>query len=123
VSDTAVPAVVDRPPEHWDSFLLTVDVTDDHIVRGLPSTCTSCPIALAILDAGQRIGLPFVDGVPVAVYGDDVQLTLKVSRDYVGLLPWAARNFIHHFDHGEPGLVGPFTFRVTFHPGRRLGGE
>jgi hypothetical protein len=123
VTDMVPTIAVDRPPEHWDTFILTVDVTADHIARGLPSACTACPVTLAILDAGRRIGLPLEGNVPVTVYGDDAQLTLSGCRDYVGVMPWAARHFIHQFDHGDHGLVGPFTFRIRFCPGRRLKGE
>ena len=79
--------------------LLNVTVTEDHIARGERGQCSSCPLALAVLDA---TGLtPSVSLRRVLIPG--------MSGDWI-FLPDKAIRFRERFDDGKK--VTPFSFTL-----------
>jgi hypothetical protein len=84
----------------------TIRVTAEHIRLGKPEQCTSCPIALAILDAFPGItGVAVNPGWATAYRGDDDPVL-------DAFLPKEASQFIDDFDDLLP--VTPFEFQVTW---------
>jgi hypothetical protein len=85
---------------------LEVNVTQDHIDRGAPCSCYSCPIALAVSDAvGSLSGADriIVDRYTLSLIDDTAVL--------IGELPKEAVQFIHDFDDTELA-VKPFKFSI-----------
>lgn len=74
---------------------MRIDVTQEHIDKGLTGSCSRCPVALALWDVG----------IPAVVHYD----TAETYRDEI-ILPVSARAFIAAFDDGEP--VKPFHFDI-----------
>lgn len=79
--------------------MTTIQVTADHIARGIRKMCTCCPVALALRDAGY----------PHAEAGVD---DLYLSRELGAIpIPPECANFIPAFDEGCPDLQ-PFSFQI-----------
>lgn len=77
---------------------LTVRITPEHIKNGEPSSCSICPLALALEDAGVIAPI-----VTEANWWDTESAVIgQVSR--------RARQWIHRFDNGRP--VKPAVFRL-----------
>lgn len=76
-----------------------INVTQRDIDRGVRSTLTSCPIALAIK---RRV----VEDSTVAV----TQFAVLYGTFMSSPFPYRATQFIYHFDLGKP--VKPFTFTL-----------
>ena len=82
-----------------------VRVTSEHIKRGTPRRLTSCPVALAVMDAIGKAGThASVDGIEIVAWVPGEVWTASPSR--------AVDDFIYFFDNGEP--VDPFEFTVTW---------
>lgn len=77
---------------------MKISVTKQHIDAGIKLDACSCPLALALSDAG--FPKPVVDGEQVEIAGE------------FGLfpLPEVAQQFVSDFDHGLP--VAPFDFEL-----------
>lgn len=73
----------------------TITVNQKHIDTGVRYNCSQCPIALAIKEA-----LPNEKFVEVYCW------TAKVGRKSLGL-PFAASEFIKHFDHNPDKAIRP----------------
>lgn len=72
-----------------------IEVKEKHIKNGLPCKSASCPIALALNDAGyQRVLV-------------DTNVVRINSGSYIGL-PTRVKRFIQKFDRHKP--VKPFKF-------------
>jgi len=83
---------------------MIVKVTQEDIDSGLKSNCCECPIALAM----KRISsMPSVGRLYASCSVNSVR--------YWGVLPLAAKEFIHLFDDGFP--VKPFEFEINFEEG------
>jgi hypothetical protein len=84
---------------------MIIKVTQKHIDEGKPSSCGSCPIALAVLESDNRIM--------------NVQAMLSVIRiDFDGstpirviTTPYEAVRFMRKFDWGQE--VEPFEFELN----------
>lgn len=74
----------------------SIKVTADHIARGLHDNCYSCPIALAVIDAGGS-------GVMV-----ELQRVSTVHSRFD--LPPEAQEWVSRFDDHKP--VQPFSFEA-----------
>ena len=83
---------------------ITVHVTQEMIDAGIPKTCISCPIQLAMRQIMDRDFFCEVNKVAVSVFNNACELQAEIH------LPVTARNFIHRFDNGEP--VEPFSFTL-----------
>jgi len=82
----------------------TIAVTEAHIIEGVRSSCSHCPVALAIADAFPEATYVWVGGASA-----DIELDgREVSFD----LPGEAEEFIGRFD--EDGFGEPFTFTVDY---------
>jgi len=77
---------------------ITVQVTDRHIANGHKSSCSFCPVALALTEVGWRGIVVGTDSFAV----DSGALTIP--------LPKIAQDFISDFDHDRP--VKPFDFEI-----------
>ncbi len=80
--------------------LVRIEVKQEHIDKGIPGRCFSCPIALAALAV-----------LPAR------EFHVQVSRACLGFrwarafyLPESARHFVKMFDDGED--VTPFDFEI-----------
>jgi hypothetical protein len=74
---------------------LRVRVLKRHILKGIPASVCSCPIALAVREVGtqkKKVSVTF---------------EIQVGKKYYDL-PTVANRFINKFDDGEP--VKPFSF-------------
>lgn len=76
---------------------MSVDVTQEHIDKGMRDSCLSCPIALALKKKGDRLVR--------------VRNTVAYVANMPYQLPQEAIAFILDFDHGE--LVKPFSFEMV----------
>lgn len=83
--------------------MTVISVTAEHIAQGLRSSCSRCPVALAIADA--------FPGADVWVGGASFDITFD-NRDADVDLPSEAEDFIGRFD--EDGFGEPFTFTVDY---------
>lgn len=86
---------------------MKVKVTQQHIDSGVRGCAFDCPVALALMDAG--------DFAYTAATGTRVQLWLKGSNlsrlpDYEVALPPNVWTFISRFDAGK--TVAPFEFEI-----------
>lgn len=79
-------------------MLITVKVTQEHIDRGIPADCESCPVALALRDASPG---PW----SVGAYNADYMLSERRIR-----LPLTVTEWIYRFDGGYGG--SPITFQL-----------
>lgn len=75
----------------------TVNVTAEHIANGRRGDCRSCPVALALRDAG-------VQGASVGLY------FLMWDNKQAVPHPLAVAAFIDRFDRRQP--VAPFSFTL-----------
>ena len=80
---------------------ITVSVTQKHINNGNSHSYSSCPVALALRDLGDKYSY-LVNGA--ALY--------NIHHERVAFLPGNAICFIQDFDRGL--TVYPFTFQVSF---------
>lgn len=90
-----------------------VRVTADHIKHGEPKNPMGCPIALAINDQATVADIDVID---TDVYVCDLLAlvegkvrTVETARAH---LPDIAREFVKHFDRGQP--VQPIEFELTW---------
>ena len=86
---------------------MIVEVTQDHINRGVPTVC-KCPVALAIMEEGRKVKY----GLCAAVRTTNVRLWhLRESPPMKTVqLPPEAAQFIRDFDSKKP--VQPFSFEL-----------
>lgn len=96
----------------------TIRVTAEHIKRGVPELCGSCPIALAIWDAWPRTGTVSVLA-DVSVLAEIAMVTtIGDTAILCAGLPAAAQHFVAAFDQPDqwigPSPVKPFEFEVTW---------
>ncbi len=82
--------------------MTAITVTAAHIARGVPDSCTDCPVALAIAEA--------FPGVEVWVAGATVFL-VRDGQETEADLP-GCEDFIHSFDDRQGGE--PFTFTLDY---------
>jgi len=84
--------------------MVTIRVTQEHIVRGKRADCGKCPVALAVLDSGfQSVR---VDGCSVQAYNS---FGLRKRQ-----LPLAVEQWVCRFDFGAH--VEPFEFNLDLDP-------
>lgn len=88
---------------------MLINVTQDHIDRGVKEDCEKCPVALAVFET-----------VPGCVYADVSDIGIKVHiRDVANggygvsttKAPASVPAFYAAFDSGRP--VKPFSFELT----------
>jgi hypothetical protein len=84
--------------------MTTINVTAEHIAKGVPGSCTRCAVALAISDA--------FPGTDIWVYGDTFDLTFEDFGPNFVNLPAGVDDLIHALDDRVP--VEPFTFTVDY---------
>jgi len=84
--------------------MTTISVTEAHLTEGVRSSCSRCPVALAIADAFPGATYVWVGGATADVEIDG----REVSFD----LPGEAEEFIGRFD--DDGFGEPFTFDVDY---------
>jgi hypothetical protein len=89
---------------------MKIEVTREHIARGVAGDCNRCSVALAVADA-----IPPAEGcrVHIAVCNSGIGITMTgpdgYSMDCESFdTPWNVRDFIADFDDGEP--VSPIAF-------------
>jgi hypothetical protein len=82
--------------------LTVIEVTSYHISVGLRKSCSECPVAIAMSDAG--LDCPEADCHRLEWWRD------RTSRGRMKT-PKAVRNFMNDFDWGR--FVSPFTFELT----------
>jgi hypothetical protein len=80
---------------------ITVSVTQSNIDNGCSHSCSSCPVALALRDLGDKYS-----------YLVNCAALYNIHHERVAVLPCDAVRFIQDFDLGRP--VKPFTFNVSF---------
>lgn len=81
-----------------------INVTAEHIAKGVRDSCSHCPVALAIREA-----LPHGPGLWV----DSAHVTVGKSGHWTEVgLPDAVTRFIEAFDQGDP--VQPFAFELDY---------
>lgn len=76
---------------------MLIEVKQKHIDEGAKGSCSRCPIALALLDAGHR-----------DVWIGNITLYTSVRKETY--LPPKAIQWINNFDDGLPVL--PFSFEI-----------
>lgn len=114
MSDQPVPARAPRAPGVSEAFDLFVVVSQRHIAKGKPGNCRTCPLALAILEACSNDNIQVGTIWNVEVYGDHASLTLADGAWRTALLPYTARTFIRHFDHGDLDQLDSFDCTLRF---------
>ena len=82
---------------------MLIRVTEKHIAKGKPGSCTDCPIALGIAEA-----LPDIPMVTVGTVGGHL-IRVGDSATFFPLSA-AAMRFIRAFDNKRP--VKPFNFKL-----------
>lgn len=80
---------------------MTIEVTEQHIKKGNAGSCGSCPIALALKDAGFKHPVVDHSSFCYIMVGGGIK---KLS------LPYNAIDFIVRFDSGKK--VHPFSFEL-----------
>ena len=80
---------------------MQIDITQDHIDRGVRKSCTHCPIALAVQ---EKLGVDSVTVEQEWIYPPDDEVRY--------FLPAAARDFISYFDWAGRSHVRPFSFEL-----------
>jgi len=77
---------------------MVINITEEHIAKGVRGDCGRCPVALAMKAAfGPAVR------IRVSVFDYEVH---SITRE----LPEKARRFIHNFDQGTE--VQPFSFEI-----------
>lgn len=84
----------------------TISVTQEHIEKGTRAKCLSCPIALAMRDAGIVRPVAGLLGLSGRVDGKTVSAPVPDEAD----------RFMVRFDELGPSGVSPFTFTADFKP-------
>jgi hypothetical protein len=84
--------------------MTAINVTEAHLTEGVRSSCSRCPVALAIADA--------FPGADVWVGGASFDITFENGEPVDVDLPSEAEDFIGRFD--EDGYGEPFTFTVDY---------
>lgn len=79
---------------------ITVKVTQEHIGAGVAESCRSCPVALALQDAGY----------PRAVVANFIFLDAHDPDSRLLRTPASVVRFVHRFDSGQ--TVEPFEFQL-----------
>jgi hypothetical protein len=79
---------------------LTINVTQKHIDAGEHCECKSCPVALALKEAGATDVIVGFGQMAFSFNGKGYQIPA----------PHAIADFIYHFDKRSP--VSPFTFTL-----------
>ena len=82
------------------SLTLSVNVTDDDIFQGEPGECDTCPIALAIERAAEKISRRG-DWVHAEVFTEHAWLRIGPNR-YRASLPQSVQDFIGRYDNALP---------------------
>jgi len=88
-------------------ILMTIQVTQEHINRGIRGDCGSCPIALAIQEALPKLGI-------------NVQVLHVLIQGEIVPLPSRARWFIADFDtnprdeDADIKWLEPFDFELDY---------
>jgi hypothetical protein len=85
-----------------------ISVTQLHIDTGTQQNCESCPIALAITAVVPELVGIGVGSMKVVLYFG------KKRPKEMGILPFAAADFIGRFDNGDS--VEPFSFTLDTMP-------
>ncbi len=83
---------------------LKVNVTQEHIDKGVPEMACSCPVAKAVAEL-LNDGFASTDGVSLTV--EDSQ---RHTQAFANTLPDEVLCFVSDFDHGKP--VKPFSFDI-----------
>lgn len=89
-------------------IIRTVSVTNDNITNGDPLSPTTCPIALAFIDAGITSPSVGVDSGGGSVKGDGFFGRFLPRKRVRGVFPKVVSQFIRDFDAGR--IVKPITF-------------
>lgn len=84
---------------------MTIHVTQEHIDRGIPGSCSKCVVALAVLQANPAADSVSVGPTYIRVYHSRRPLQWT---DYK--TPAAARRLMTDFDCGDP--VSPTTIHL-----------
>lgn len=85
---------------------LTVDVTANHIKKGVCDSSRKCAIALALLDVDKNIK-------SVALNGREACIRFKDGTVGVYRTPARARSFIREFDDGKKVSPTSFIFELS----------
>lgn len=95
----------DEEPLNYRPLIdVVVNVTEDHITRGVRRACSVCPIALALLE--------LTNCPSIHVGGRTADLHPPDSRGvFVTTLPAEAGLFVKDFDSNN-GLAKPFSFTL-----------
>ena len=97
--------------------MTTIEVTADHIRRGVRFSYARCPVALSLADAFPAAGGASVDtGSPRENIAPSMHLLGEADSEPVIAIaefPAVALDFARTWDRGEP--VFPFSFEVEFH--------
>ena len=80
---------------------MKISVTAEHIAKGERDSCTACPVALALIDAG--VESPEVNYTRVWYYRDNLP-------SFLAILPPDVTDKIQLFD--DFGVMEPFTFEI-----------
>ena len=94
---------------------ITINVTQDHIDKGKPNCSGTCPISLAMVDAGYG---PLVHTNVRSVLWSEFEPDDGTPTDYFSRLPLHAQAFVIAFDaRGDepwhPAHTAPFTFTLA----------
>ena len=81
-----------------DHTVVLISVTQEHIDKGVKTSCGSCPIAIAAKEV-------FIEGIEIAVGINCIGIDT-----YFVDVPGPARRFIRAFDDGK--FVRPFSFEI-----------
>lgn len=89
-------------------MITKIDVTEEHIKRGIRYQCNSCPVALAVGDkvtSYVKAGCTYIRLIdPITRYGNDSLLKQYRTPKFVA-------DFIERFDAGAE--TGPFSFELN----------
>lgn len=85
----------------------TINVTQEHISKGVPKSRLECPVALAILGCVPNINR-------VSVWGSQIDLVLELDSSHQKIFyisaPYVVSNFVFDFDNSIS--VQPFSFEL-----------
>lgn len=105
-----------RPPRGVERLVLEGELTAEHIAHGVRSSCTACPVALALDDLCRQYGIELASGPAVSADPQTCSIRLNTMELYAGNTPEPAENFMVYFDNHDDDLIAPFRLQLVLVP-------